>query len=58
MAANLAIDRRSDGDPEASQELHDDVMARLRDTIGPEHPEYTRAAHLGRLNLDLEPMHT
>jgi tetratricopeptide (TPR) repeat protein len=58
VAANLAVDRRSDGDPEGAQELHEDVMIRLRATIGPEHPEYTRASHFGRLNLDLEPMHT
>lgn len=58
VAANLSIDRRADGDPEGAKELHEYVMGRLLETMGREHPEYQRAAQHGRLNLDLEPMHT
>ncbi|HET7012975.1 MAG TPA: FxSxx-COOH system tetratricopeptide repeat protein [Streptosporangiaceae bacterium] len=58
VAANLSIDRRADNDPDAALELHNYVMTRLHETMGPEHPEYRRAAQHGRLNLDLEPMHT
>ena len=57
VAANLSIDRRADNDPDGAKELHSYVMARLHETMGPEHPEYRRAAQHGRLNLDLEPMH-
>jgi tetratricopeptide (TPR) repeat protein len=58
VAANLALDRRADGDPGEAQVLYEETLDRLRDVLGEAHPETKRAAQRGRMNLDIEPMHT
>jgi tetratricopeptide (TPR) repeat protein len=58
VASNLSLDRRADGDAESAEALFDDTMKRLIEALGREHPEARRAAQRGRMNLDIEPMHT
>lgn len=58
VASNLSLDRRADNDAEFADALFTDTMERLTAELGREHPETRRAAQRGRMNLDIEPMHT
>jgi tetratricopeptide (TPR) repeat protein len=52
---NLAHDRRAAGEEESADALFDDGMTRLRQVLGPAHPEVLEAAAGRRLEGDIEP---
>jgi tetratricopeptide (TPR) repeat protein len=54
-AANLSLDLRATGDPDAAVELLAKTLAAFDETQGAEHPRTVQARHGGRLNLDIEP---
>lgn len=56
IAANLALDLRATGNENRAAELRARTMAVYKARLTEEHPQALRAAQLGRVNLDLEPM--
>ncbi|MGH3279009.1 MAG: FxSxx-COOH system tetratricopeptide repeat protein [Trebonia sp.] len=55
-AANLSLDVRATGDEEAARQLYTRTLAAYEEQLTLEHPQARRAAQLGRINVDIEPM--